>query len=139
MSMKVHARCLCGAVAFELEGEPRSRSWCHCTMCRRAHGATPVAWVSFPRASLRFTAGALTWYASSAHARRGFCATCGSSMIFEDARHPDIVDVATAVLDEAADAELAPRRHIWAPSGLAWALPDDGLPRHVESTGSPKV
>jgi len=132
--MIVHARCLCGAVAFELEGEPRSRTWCHCGMCRRGVGATPVAWVTFPRASFRAVAGAPRWFTSSEHARRGFCGGCGCAMLFEDARYPDELDVTTAVLDEAE--QLAPERHIWVESMLSWAARDDGLPRHVRRSDS---
>ena len=128
--MAIDGRCLCEAIQFEVTGEGTSRSLCHCSQCRRAHGATPVAWVTFPRASLGLIAGAPRWYRSSDHARRGFCGDCGSSLFFEDAREPDSIDVATAILD--APERFAPERHIWVDSGVAWARPADGLPAHPE-------
>jgi len=121
--MMTLGRCLCGAIEFEVSGEPTRGSWCHCSQCRRAHGATPVAWVSFPRSGFRLRRGTPRWYASSESARRGFCESCGSPMLIDDAIDPDGIDIATAILDAAAD--LGPVRHIWVGSALPWAAPSD--------------
>ena len=55
--MKYHARCACGTVQIEAEGEPVVQCYCHCKSCRSYTGSpvsTPVLW---PRASIRFLAG----------------------------------------------------------------------------------
>ena len=43
-STKVEGGCLCGAVRFSLELPSKWCAHCHCSMCRRAHGAGYVTW-----------------------------------------------------------------------------------------------
>ena len=46
-SVPVEGGCLCGAIRYQIAGEPVSRSLCHCRSCRHAAGSGPVAWVTF--------------------------------------------------------------------------------------------
>ena len=133
--MKESGHCLCGAVRFEVDGAPAYLCQCHCTMCRLGVGATPVAWATFRRQGLRLLAGQPTWFQSSPEARRGFCATCGASLFFENSKFPEEVDVTIGSLERADD--MAPTMHIWVPSRAAWARVDDGLPCHVRGPGTP--
>jgi hypothetical protein len=135
--MKTSGQCLCGAIRFELSGPPSILCYCHCELCRRSVGAAPVAWASYDRAGFRLLAGAPAWFSSSPTARRGFCATCGSSLFFESANAPNDIDVTIATLESAN--ELAPDRHIWVSSKLAWERTDDGFPCHARDTKSPLV
>jgi hypothetical protein len=95
----VTGRCLCGAVRFEVDGPLRDIVVCHCAECRRwaghvwaataapANAVTidgPVKWVDSPE--------------SDAHARRGFCPDCGSSL-FWDAPDRDTLSIAAGTLD----------------------------------------
>lgn len=137
MTAASRGRCLCGAITFELAGEPASLALCHCRSCRLAAGATPVAWATWPRAALRPLTGRPQWFASSPGVRRGFCRACGSSLLYESDRAPGELDVAIAALDDA-DAH-APDRHIWVPDKLAWIRVDDGRPCHVADSGSPTL
>lgn len=125
--------CLCGAVRYETGGDPFNSGVCHCTTCRRAHGAPMVAWFSVRRD--RFTiSGELRDYRSSSHAVRRFCSNCGTQVLFDDSRYPDEVDITTASLDD--PAAVPPAFHIWTHSQLSWVNLDDGLPRHPERSGS---
>lgn len=78
--------CLCGAVRFELSPPIRDVIVCHCRQCAQwtgyAAAATAVATGNFKLVS---GAKALKWYASSAHAERGFCGVCGSSLFWKPA------------------------------------------------------
>lgn len=96
--------CLCGATRFVVRAgaDVSFAIYCHCSICRRAHGATSgVAWFTVPRASFAWTSEARrSSYRSSAEATRDFCAACGSQLAF--ARDGgDSVDVVTAALDGA--------------------------------------
>ena len=74
--------CLCGAVAFEVDAPLRPLIECHCTQCRKWSGHVWVA-SSVPEAAFRLVRDeALRWYRSSDTARRGFCATCGASLLW---------------------------------------------------------
>ena len=120
--------CLCGAVRYEVRGTPRVLCLCHCTMCRRSVGATPVAWATYPTTQFRLVGGTPAWFRSSDIGRRGFCAGCGSSVLFENTHLPEEIDVTIATLDD--PSRLVPDRHIWVPDKVAWVSLDDGRLRH---------
>ena len=94
-------RCLCGAVRYETDAPLRDVSVCHCVECRRWHGG-PGGYTAAPRDALRVTAAdRLRWIdspESDAHARRGFCDECGSSL-FWDAPDSDNISIAAGTLD----------------------------------------
>lgn len=119
--------CLCGAVRYELRGKATSVTYCHCSMCRRWHGHAG-AYAAVDRADLAIVEpGALRWYASSATVRRGFCAECGSSLFFDDAKDPK-VGFCPGSLDEPTG--LRSKAHIFVASkGDYYELADDGLLR----------
>jgi hypothetical protein len=124
--MRVTGGCLCGAVRFEVVGEPSHETFCHCTICRRSSGASPVAWVTFPADGLRYTSGAPNTFRPSDHGHRFFCGACGSPLAFRSDRFPEEIDIATCVLDD--PAALPPRDHTQGACGVSWAAPRDGLP-----------
>ncbi|NSX54036.1 GFA family protein [Parasulfitobacter algicola] len=74
--------CLCGAVTFELAEDPKTYGACHCQMCRKFSGGIEM--------SVQVMPGGITWqgednvqtFASSEWAERGFCKTCGSSLLW---------------------------------------------------------
>jgi hypothetical protein len=127
-------RCLCGAVAFEVRGPLRDVVLCHCEECRRWTGNVG-AFAAACRADLvlREERG-LRWAASAAsdrHARRGFCAECGSSLFWEPAGG-ETVSIAAGSLDQPTGLRVA--GHWYTRQAGDWyVLPDDGLPRDDRS------
>ncbi len=122
--------CLCGAVTFEVTGELGSSDACHCKQCRKWTGHfLPGAEVQRSALTIRGSEN-LTWFHSSAKARRGFCARCGSSLFFDPLdrnKHP-WTSVALGAFDTPTGTRLA--RHIFvAEKGDYYAL-DDGLPQN---------
>jgi hypothetical protein len=92
--------CLCGGVRFRLTGELRPVVNCHCGQCRRFHGHHG-AYTTLPLAQFAPIADAtLRWYDSSDFARRGFCATCGSSLFWERKDGTEGIAVAAGCLDQ---------------------------------------
>ncbi len=73
--------CLCGAVSYRVTGPLRDVVACHCGQCRRTSGHH-VAATAVARDAVLID-GAVTWYASSPDARRGFCGRCGSNLFWE--------------------------------------------------------
>lgn len=125
----VQASCLCGANGLELSLPAKWIAHCHCSQCRRAHGAALVTWAGFGSDQVRFQAGSArpTWYPSSEHARRGFCGQCGSSLLFESTRWPKEIHVARAAIK----AEMAqmPGAHVFYDNRVPWLDVDDELPK----------
>ena len=73
--------CLCGTVRFAV-GEVRDLAHCHCSMCRKHHGAPFATMARVPSGAFRWFAGeeAIRRYESSPGFHRSFCGTCGSSL-----------------------------------------------------------
>ncbi len=132
---RVTGGCLCGRVRFEIGLPTLFCAHCHCSMCRKAHGAGFVTWVGVPYARFRITAGeeVLRRYDSSEHGWRRFCEHCGSSMLCESKAHPDHLDVALGALDSPID--RAPSLHVFFDDRADFVSIDDGLPRLGGKTG----
>jgi hypothetical protein len=95
--IRARGRCLCGAVEFEIHGPMRPVIACHCGQCRRWSGHH-VAATAARRSDVRFAADeALTWFRSSARAKRGFCRVCGSSLFWSEDDAPDMSIMAGAL------------------------------------------
>lgn len=122
--------CLCGAIRYAVRGAVGPIDHCHCSMCRRSHGAPFATFGRIRRAELEITAGAelLTSYASSAMVGRSFCARCGSRLFFRHAALPDHEFVAIGSLDD--DTDVKVEAHIFAGSKARWYTIQDGLPQH---------
>ncbi|MCO6384478.1 GFA family protein [Oceanicola sp. 502str15] len=79
--MSLSGSCLCGAIRFEVTGEPQGVSVCHCGQCRRMSGHL---WSSaYVKDGELTITGEPQWYASSETAKRGFCPTCGSFLFWK--------------------------------------------------------
>ena len=76
----IKGSCLCRAIRFEA-GEVTFFGHCHCSMCRKAHGAAFATWAGVPAEHFRFVTGAdqVKLYESSPGNHRAFCSICGSN------------------------------------------------------------
>ncbi len=129
----IRGSCLCEAVRFEVTPPTKWCAHCHCTMCRRAHGAGVVTWFGAHTASFRLVAGSaeLKWHRSSPAARRGFCGRCGSPMFFEGERWPGEIHIARAAVAGPIDRE--PAAHVFFDVRVGWL----GLDDHLQKLGGP--
>lgn len=123
--------CLCGDVAFEIDGELRDMGHCHCSMCRKFHGS---AYATFGIASpdqFRWTSGAdkIVSYVSSPGGGRTFCPRCGSAVPAAPPGGPFVLVPAGSVAE---DPGARPRLHFFVGSKAPWYSIHDDLPQHVE-------
>lgn len=131
--------CLCGAVKFEVKPPSSFCVHCHCSMCRRNHGAAFVTWLVTDKKNLTVLAGEelLTRYESSAKGSRAFCSACGSALFCEIYERPDEIDIPLANFEGPVD--LDPQMHVFASDAVAWACPADELPRLGGETGTEPI
>ena len=124
----VRGSCLCGAVRLAFRLPSKWCAHCHCSRCRRQHGAGYVTWAGFDSDRFSVLAGReqLRWFPSSPGAERGFCANCGSSLLFRSERWPGEIHVALGCLDDPLD--RAPQAHAFADTMVEWMGIDHGLP-----------
>jgi len=134
-SRSVPGSCFCGMVRFEATLPSLFCAHCHCSMCRRNHGAAFVTWFAIPRAELRILAGEdrLVRNRSSDHGTRSFCGVCGSSLFFETTQHPERIDVVLANMTEPIDRE--PQLHVHFSDRVPWLSVADSLPRLGGASG----
>lgn len=124
--------CLCGAVRYEIAGALEEMHHCHCSRCRKAHGAAFSTFARVRADSLRVSSGEdrVRRFRSSPQVERSFCSECGSSLFFRFEPLADAVWVAVGTID--GDPGLRPQAHIFAASKAPWHEILDDLPRHDE-------
>lgn len=124
--------CLCGAVAFDLQGPLRPVYACHCTQCRKTSGHFWAA-TSIPDEALYFTRDeGLRWFRSSETTKRGFCGQCGSSLFWVPEGEGRTV-VAAGALD--GEAGLQTKAHVFMGDKGSYYEIGDGLPQFEEFKG----
>jgi hypothetical protein len=122
--------CLCGDLRFQAQLPSKWVAHCHCSMCRRAHGAPLVTWVGFKSEAVRFDdpQSRLHWYESSPGAGRGFCSRCGTTLFFRSERWPGELHIVRSNFDGPLDRE--PQVHVSYDDHVPWLqVGDDGLKR----------
>lgn len=116
----VRGSCLCQGVVYEIHGPIGPLSHCHCTMCRKAHGAAFGSYAPVARADFRWLRGAslVIRFRSSPNVSRTFCGKCGSTLQFipDDS---ESFSLAVATLDE--DLALEVASEVWTSERIAWA------------------
>lgn len=82
--------CLCGSVRYEIRGAVGRAVHCHCSMCRKAHGAAFATYGRVERSDFTLVSGAgdIASYSSSPGVTRTFCKRCGSNLQFISDRRP---------------------------------------------------
>lgn len=129
--------CLCGTVRFRAEGEPRFVAHCHCESCRRQVGGVISTFAGYPTASVTWTKGRPTAYASSPGVARSFCARCGTPLSYESDKRPGDIDLFLGAFDT--PDKLPATLHVWTGERVAWFHADEHLPRYPRTPRDSKA
>ncbi|PYS95038.1 MAG: GFA family protein [Acidobacteria bacterium] len=124
--------CCCGRVRFRVTGPFGTFSHCHCTDCRKSHGAAFASYIGVARARFTFLEGEseVAGFTAETGTRREFCRHCGSSLTGSVTSEPDNVYIAAGTFDT--PLRLKPEYHIFIRSKVPWLDLHDGLPQHRE-------
>jgi len=119
--------CLCNKVKFRIKGRSTSMSHCHCSMCRKVHGALFATY--FNTEQVEFLSGeqAIEHHESSTGFMRSFCNSCGSPLP-EKSNEGDGYYVPAGLMDD--DPGVRPDRHIFTESKASCYAITDELPQH---------
>jgi hypothetical protein len=130
-------RCLCGAIAYEVEAEPQAFAFCHCRDCQYITGGQPSAAVVVPAGSLRLLRGELKTFwtrgFSGAMADRNFCPECGTLIASRLKAQSPFVAVMAGTLDE--PPPLQPQMEIWTSTAQPWAHRPEGVTAFERNPG----
>tara|TARA_R110002096_G_scaffold226108_3_gene415422 strand:- start:11785 stop:12219 length:435 start_codon:yes stop_codon:yes gene_type:complete len=131
---ELHGSCLCGGIAYVITAPLKGVLNCHCSMCRKAHGAAFRTRASVKVADFRFVSGEelLTFYESSPGERRSFCEICGSVIITKFDSNPAIYGFALGTLDSDPGIEI--KRHIFTKYKAPWFEITDDIPQIPDVT-----
>ena len=131
---QITGQCLCGAVRYEVRGPLADILVCHCVECQRWHGHVSATAACDPSDLVFVESRGLCWIQSpqsDAHARRGFCGECGSSLFWDSPDYTSIC-IGAGTLDNATATGLKTASHWYvSQAGDYYTLPDDGAPRHA--------
>lgn len=118
--------CLCGTVKFRTGGDVTDMSHCHCSMCRKFHGAAFATYFSVSELTILSGSEAIGTYESSPGFSRTFCTQCGSPLP-EQSESSNEFFVPAGLMDD--DPGVRPVSHIFTESKAGWYSISDNLPQ----------
>lgn len=127
----VEGSCLCGYIKFHFDGPIQFFNHCHCSQCRKAHGAAFGSFLHINSDSFRWICGSnhVKTYKAQNQDQRNFCGNCGSSVPVLELDH-NIVIIPAGILDTTIT--VKPMAHIFVDSKASWYEIGDDLPKFSE-------
>lgn len=120
--------CLCGAIRYEVAGPLSDVSNCHCSMCRRFHGAAYSTYAKVNAPDFNWIKGRelLSVYETTPGIGWAFCRRCGSSLGIPSGDKLGSITLGTLDVDPG----VRPAYHMFVGSKAPWHDITDALPRH---------
>jgi hypothetical protein len=122
------AQCLCGRVRLEIDVPARWAWHDHSTASRLAHGAAYATYVGSWRSRFRVVEGEdgiRRFRDAGTGATRSFCGRCGSPLMYEQKRSPNMVNIPRALFETRTGRE--PLYHIAIEELREWAYTGERL------------
>ena len=123
-------QCLCGEIQYGVDEIEAQMGHCHCTMCRKFHGAAFSTYGEAKTENFHWLRGEekLKTYLAPNGTQRQFCSNCGSSLTFKPSNDAgDVVEFSLGTLDT--EIGLKPDAHIFTKNCASWFEIKDNLPR----------
>jgi len=118
------ATCGCGGLRVTATGEPYGSPQCHCLACQRRRGS-PFGVSAYFRDDQVTVEGDSRSFSrrgsSGAELTNFFCPTCGTTVFWRTALHPDGIGVAVGCFAD--PAFPAPLRSVWEATRHHWVAP----------------
>ncbi|MEM6988198.1 MAG: GFA family protein [Pseudomonadota bacterium] len=126
--MGVEGSCLCGAVRYRVNGALGGVDHCHCSMCRRQHGAAFATYADCDVDAFSWIAGEhnVAVYHAAGGGGWAFCRQCGSTLAGTDEGEVTSVALGTVEGDPGVRADC----HIYTGSKAVWYDIEDNLPQY---------
>ncbi len=120
---KLHGSCLCGDVAFEIDGPFPNLYQCHCSLCRKQGGSASNTGLIVAADRFCWTRGEkqITAWTRSTGFRSHFCSVCGAP-VPNSLRDTGYIWVPAGLLDDGESLTIAIQLHVGsrAPWDRAW-------------------
>ncbi len=117
---------------YQVLGELKDFCHCHCSICRRIHGAAFASWGGVARDELIYVSGenSLRTYSFSQNADSLFCETCGSTVLVDFKPETDMLYIALGTVD--GDLDCPSGFHQFVGSKAPWYEICDDMPQYDE-------
>lgn len=129
MSMPYRGGCACGALRYEIAGEPAAMVECQCRQCQRDSGTGHASNLAFMGAEVKIEGEVATWDMhgdGGTLKRRAFCPTCGSAVYTLFPTMSGFIALRAASLDE--PERYKPQMVVWSDAAVSWDRVDPSLP-----------
>jgi hypothetical protein len=118
-----NGRCLCGAVTYELSGEPIVTAVCHCDHCQRQGGSAFSVNLVAHQSQLNVTGDMKTYeergeHGDDVYVRRRFCGNCGSPIVSEIVKTDGMIAIKAGTLID--KSRVAPTVEAWCVDRQPW-------------------
>ena len=125
----ITGKCECRRIKYQVDGEINDFSHCHCSQCRRMHGAAFASFGGVASSEFRYLSGesGLSTYHSSESHVRVFCGSCGSNILVALTSEPDVLYLAMGTMD--GNPKRPDGYHIYVGSKAPWYEINDQLPQ----------
>jgi hypothetical protein len=130
--------CLCGAIRYEIEGEPLTSRVCWCRLCQYLSSGNASVNAMYRREQVRITGTPATTEAiadSGNHMVRSFCPGCGTQLFSESRERPHLIVVRVGSLDD--PGRIRPVMTIWTSAAPPWAVFDPATEQHPGQPAPP--
>ena len=127
-AVQAEGRCVCGAVALEIDVPARWAWHDHSAASRHAQGTAYATYVGSYRSRFRILKGAASisrFEDAKAGTARSFCARCGTPLFYERARSPTMVNIPRALFATRTGRE--PRYHMSLHEKADWTYAGEPL------------
>ena len=130
--------CLCGAVRYEVAGEPVTSLVCYCRDCRKASGSGHIPAMGVRRDSVTVRGETKTYAtpgSSGKMAIRHFCPKCGSLLFGTPEIVPELINIYAGTLDDPSVFE--PKWSFFRKSHAPWDPVPEHLPEFIPPSPRP--
>ena len=128
MSKPYTGGCACGAIRYEVSGEPMVMVDCQCRQCQRTSGGGHTSNMTFQGAEVKLTGEASRFETTGDGGTvksSAFCPVCGSPVYMTFPAMPDIFIVRPASLDE--PDRYRPQLVTWTAAAQHWDRVDPAV------------
>jgi hypothetical protein len=126
----INGGCLCGKVHYEVNGPLFNVHHCHCSLCRRQHGAAFSTYAGLDPKDFKWIVGEdyVKVYETASAAGWGFCTGCGSSLVGTEKGEVNMITLGTVE----GDPGIRPDSHVFVGSKAEWYEVSDDIPQFEE-------
>ena len=129
--------CACGAIRYEMTGQPVFQNHCQCLQCQKRSGTGHSSYLTFPRRdAMRITGRASEWRVAGDSGNdkvHAFCPTCGTPVYLSFSAMPDMIAIHATSLDD--PSRFRPQALTYSIRGHAWDAIDPAVQKFDRMAG----